>query len=195
MSGVCLLFFVANVWDAICDLVKKEFSLARWISEIKRNYGFGRFTKPLLIAALASVILTNTAVHQFIGLYNLNILPVGTYCFYVEASQPGGKVYTVPAEVVIDDETNYYIKRFFFSNGNEIKLVELDSVEINESDYHIDYEGEDWKITLLNKHAYSPHVKETNHTNWLGITILSIEVIPLLFFLIIFFRKGKNNEQ
>jgi hypothetical protein len=179
-----------------------------WIDEIEDNLDdfFGRATKPILIVALVSTLLTNTAVHQFVGVYNLNILPEGTYCFYVEASQYGGKVYTVPAEVRVEKETDesddkrrtytyYYIDRFFFSNGNEIKLVALDSVEINKSDYHIDSNGKEWDITLLNKHAYSPHVKETNYTDWLGITILAIEVIPLLFFLIIFFRKEKNNEQ
>ena len=207
LMGVCLLIFVCCVWKAIRSIIKRNFSVNKWLVEIRSDLvdWFGNHAKWFLIAALLSILLTNTAVHQFVGIYNLKILPAGTYCFYVEAFQSDGKTYTVPAEVKIKKEseeigdknrtyTYYYIERFFFSNGNEIELNVWDSVEINEPAYHIDLNGDEWNLTLLNKHAYSPQIKETNNVNRIDVTFLAIEVIPILFLLFAMYRKIENNE-
>ena len=208
LIGACILVFGYYVWKAIRGIIKKDFSVDIWLAGIRNEVDswFGKYAKPLLIVALLSTLLTNTAVHQFFGIYNLKILPAGTYCFYVEASQFGEKNYTVPAAVKIEKETEevgdnkertytyYYIERFFFSNGNEIELDVRDSVEINKSAYHIDSNGDEWELTLLNKHAYSPQIKETNNANWIIITFLSIEVISVLFLLFAMYRKSENNE-
>lgn len=207
LIGACILVFFYHVWKAIRSIVKKDFSADIWIAEIKNEVDswFGKYAKPFLIVALLSTLLTNTAVHQFVGIYNLKILPAGTYCFYVEASQFGGKTYTVPAEVTIEKETEevgdkertytyYYIERFFFSNGKEIELDVWDYVEINKSAYHIDSNGDEWELTLLNKHAYLPQIKETNNANWISITFLIIEIISVLFLLFAVYRKSGNNE-
>lgn len=207
LIGACILVFGYYAWKAICGIVKKDFSVNIWLAGIRNEVDswFGKYAKPLLIVALLSTLLTNTAVHQFLGIYNLKILPAGTYCFYVEASQFSTKNYTVPAEVKIEKETeevgdkertytHYYIERFFFSNGNEIKLDVWDSVEINKSAYHIDSIGDEWELTLLNKHAYSPQIKETNNADWFSITILAIEVISVVFLLFALYRKSENNE-
>ena len=209
LIDACILVFGYYVWKAICGIVKKDFSVNIWLTGIRNEVDswFGKYAKPLLIVALLSTLLTNTAVHQFFGIYNLKILPAGTYCFYVEASQFGEKNYTVPAEVKIEKETEevgdnkertytyYYIERFFFSNGNEIELDVWDSVEINKSVYHIDSNGDEWELTLLNKHAYSPQIKETNNADWFDMIILTIEVLSAAFLLFALCRKSENNES
>lgn len=205
----CVFLFFYYIWKAIRNLVKKDFSYTVWIADIRNDVfsWFGNYAKPLLIVALTSTLLTNTAVHQIVGIHNLKIKPTGTYCFYVKASRLGGKTYTVPAEIEIEKEaeevgdnkertyTYYYIERFFFSNGTEIKLDVWDPVQINEASYHTDSNGDEWEITLLNKHAYSPHIEETNNADWFGITILAVEVLPVAFFLFAMYRKHKDNED
>lgn len=205
----CFFLFFYYIWKAICRFFKKDFSFTAWIYDIQSEMcsWFGKYTKPLLIVALASTLLTNTAVHQLVGIHNLKIKPTGTYCFYVEASRSGERTYTVPAEIEIEKETEevgdgkertytyYYIKRFFFSNGTEIELDVWDSVQINEASYHTDSNGDEWELTLLNKHAYSPQIEETNNADWFGITILAVEVLPIAFFLLIMYWKNKDNKD
>ena len=205
----CVGLFFYYVWKAVRSLVKKGFSYTVWIGDIQKELcsWFGKNTKPLLIVALASTLLTNTAVHQIVGIHNLKLKPAGTYCFYIEASRLGGKTYTVPAEIKIEKETEevgdsksrtytyYYIERFFFSNGTEIELNVWDSVQIKEASYHTDSNGDEWELTLLNKHAYSPQIEETNNADWFGITILAIEVLPVVFFLFTIYWKNKDNED
>lgn len=203
---ICILVSGYYVWRAIRNLTRKDFSYTKWIGDIQRELCsfFGRYVKPLLMISLISTLLTNAAVHQIVGVHNLKIKPAGTYCFYVEASRFDGKTYTVPAEVKIEKETEevgdnkertytyYYIKRLFFSNGTEIEIDVWDSVQINKATYHTDSNGGEWELTLLNKHAYSPQIEETNNASWFDITILSIEVLSVAFLL--FALYWKNNE-
>lgn len=208
LKSACILVFGYYLWRAIRRIVKSEFSFTEWIGDIRNEVcsWFGKYAKPLLMVALISTLLTNTTVHQIVGIYNLKILPAGTYCFYVEAHRIGGKTYTIPSEVKIEKETEevgdnrertytyYYIERLFFSNGTEIEIDVWDSVQINESAYHTDSNGEEWELTLLNKHAYSPQMEETNNTDWFGVTLLVIEVLSVAFLLFAMYWK-KSNES
>ena len=206
---ICVITFGYYIFIAIKGIVTKEpISFSNWIAQIKDEvHGFaGNFTMVLLVISLISTLITSTTLHQLVGIHNLKIKPEGTYCFYVEASNFSGKTYTVPAEIRIEKETEdyddrertytyYFIERFFFSNGNEIELDILESVEINKPTYHIDSDGNEWEITLLNKHAYSPLIKETNNADWFGVTILTIEFVPIAFLLFALLWKSKNNDE
>ena len=187
-------------------VLKKRISFNKWILRIKYEAQdiAGSFSKVFLIISLIATLTTNTAFHQLVGIHNLKIKPEGTYCFYVEASPYKGKVYTVPAEIRIEKETKeigdktqtytyYYIERLVFSNGTEIQIDVWDSVEINKSAYHMDSTGDEWNLTLLNKHAYSPLIEENNNADWFGVTVLAIEVLSVAFLL--FAMCWKNNED
>ena len=202
----CVLIFGYYAYKAVCMLIKKKFSYAAFIDDIQyelENW-FGQLAKPLLIVALVSALLTNAAFHQIVGIHNLKLKPAGTYSFYVKASRLSGKTYTVPAEVRIGKETvevgdnkereytYFYIERIFFTNGKEIKFETWDSVEINETTFLTDSKGVEWKVTLLNKHAYLPQIKETNNANWLEITILVIEVLSSSFLLFAMCYQSKR---
>ena len=207
LISICVILFGYYIWKAIRSAVKKEFSFTWWVNEINVELysWFGGYEKLLLIVTLVSTILTNAAVHQLVGIHNLKIKPEGTYCFYVEASRIGGKNYTVPAEIKIEKETEevrdneertytyYYIERLFFSNGVEIEIDAWDSSQINEAAYHMDSNGNEWELTLINKHAYSPQMKETNNADWFDITILMIEVLSVSFLLFSAFKEDKSS--
>ena len=118
----------------------------------------------------------------------------------------GRQSYTLPAQVRIEKETEevddnksrtytyYYIEKLFFTNGEVLDIEEWDSVEINKTSFHTDSDGNEWDLTLLNKHAFSPYAEETNNADWFDITILTLEVMSMVFLLYAFFRKEKNND-
>lgn len=190
-------------------LIRERFSINEWLNAIKHGiHSFaGNKTRMILIIALLAAIVTNTALHQLVGIHNLHLKPEGTYCFYVEAKRNGGKTYTLPAQISIERETEdvsdektktftyYYIEKVYFSNGGWLDTSGNEPVEIGESSYHYDYETEDeWELVLLNEHAYSPYVTETNNADWIDITFMLIKVLPISFLLYALCRREKTRQ-
>ncbi len=206
---ICIITLGYYIFKAIRSLVRRDpISFNEWIGDIWYEVQgvAGNHTKVFLIISMIAILITNTALHQIVGIHNLKIKPEGTYCFYVEASRLGGKTHTVPAEIKIEKETEevgdkertytyYYIERLAFPNGTEIEIDVWDSVQINKSAYHIDSNGDEWELTLLNKHAYSPQIEETNNADWFSISILAIETLSVAFSLFVLCWKDKINES
>lgn len=203
----CVLIFGYYIWIAIKNLFQKTpLSFSKWLDKIKSEAQdlAGKFSKPFLVFTLFATIITNTAIHQIVGIHNLKLKPEGTYCFYVEASRSGGKTYTLPAQIRIEKETEevgdnkertytyYYIERLVFSNGTEIAIDVWDSAKIDEPDYHLDSDGDEWELTLLNKHAYSSQIEETDNATWLDIIFLLIETFSIIVLLYALCQKSKK---
>ena len=137
---------------------------------------------------------------------NLKLKPEGTYCFYVEATRNYSKTYTLPAQIRIEKEseevgegkertyTYYYIEKVIFSNGGYLDTGDLGSVEINEASYFYDNEDNEWELVLLNEHAYSPNVKETNNATWFDISFLSLEIISISILIYALFKNKATAE-
>ena len=207
VADFSILIILYYTYQAIKGFFKKQkWTFKEWIDEIGSEiYGLaGKWSQIILIVSSIALLLTNTTIHQFVGINNLKLKPEGTYCFYVEATSSYGKTYTLPAQIRIEKEseevgegkertyTYYYIEKVVFSNGGYLNTEDLESVEINESSYFYDDEDNKWELTLLNEHAYSPNIKETNTATWFDITFLSLEIISMSILLYALF---KNNEQ
>ena len=208
---LCTLTVGYYIWKAIRSLFKREkLSFAGWTEAIKNEVldFAGDITKPLLIVSLLATLITSTVLHQLIGIHNLLIIPEGTYCFYVEAHRYDGKTYTLPAQIGVTRETEdvseskkktftyYYVEKVFFSNGEYLDTKGNEPVEINEPSYYYDCVTDDeWELVLLNEHAYSPYVTETNNADWLDITFMLIKVIPIAFSLYVLYRKERPDNS
>lgn len=208
VAGFSILIVLYYTYQAIKGFFKKEkWTFKEWIDEIGCElYGLaGKWSQLVLIVSAIALLLTNTTIHQFVGINNLKLKPEGTYCFYVEATRNYGKTYTLPAQIRIEKErdevgegkertyTYYYIEKVIFSNGGYLDTENLDRVEINEASYFYDNEDNEWELVLLNEHAYSPNVKETNNATWFGITFLSLEIFSISILLYALF-KVKTEE-
>lgn len=206
ITPICAILLAIYIWHAH----KTKIPFSRWADEISSisEKHIGSFRKPLLIISILGILITNAAVHQIVGIHNLKLLPEGSYCFYVEAHQQGGNTYVLPASVEVVREridrdegrsktrSYYYIKSILFSNGGWLDADDGEADRIGKpSDF---WDGEyDWELTLLNEHAYSPRIQETNNADWLDILFLLIELIPASSFLLITCRKKhpqKNDE-
>ena len=118
----------------------------------------------------------------------------------MEATNEKGKTYVLPAEidVVIEyaDQVSkeYYVKTVYFSNGGYLETYDMDSLDIGDHSWHETYNGDEWKIRLLNKHAYSPEVEETNNATSEDIASLIVELLIPAFFLFALLYKGKPKD-
>ncbi len=205
-----ILIVIYYVFKAIRGLFKKhKLTFNEWIGMIGQElYNFaGNWTKILFIASAIALLLTDPAVHQLVGINNLKIKPEGTYCFYVEATRNGDKTYTLPARIRIEeyredeDERRvrvyryYYIERVYFSNGGFLDTEYLDDVSINKPIVFCDDNDNKWELVLLNEHAYTPEVKETNNASWISITILCIQTVSLIIVLYALSKSKKTVDE
>ena len=79
-----VLYYVFRAIKGIFN--KQKWTFSEWIEEIGREIDglAGKWTKILIIASSIALLLTDSTIHQLVGIKNLKILPEGTYCFYVE---------------------------------------------------------------------------------------------------------------
>ena len=84
----------------------QKWAFNEWIEIVGHElYGLaGDWSRNIIIASLIALLLTNSAIHQLVGINNLNIEPDGTYCFYVAATKNGEKTYTLPAQIRVEEE-------------------------------------------------------------------------------------------
>lgn len=190
---------------------KEQITIEQWLVQIQADIRAtaGKFATPLFLIVILASLVTSQAVHQFVGIHNLELKPEGTYCFYVEATNENGKTYVLPAEVEAVNETVdvspertktyriYYVRTVFFSNGGYLDTYDMDPLEISDHSWHETYDGDEWKIRLLNKHAYSPEVEETNNAAPLDIAYLIVELLIPAFFLfaLLYKRKPKDSKD
>ena len=163
----------------------------------------GNLTKNLIIISSVALLLTSPTIHQLVGINNIKLKPEGTYCFYVEAKKQGEKTYTLPAKIRIEEEREevsenkeriyrfYYIEKVYFPNGGWLDTEDLDEVELNEASYFYDDNDDEWELTLLNEHAYTPEVAETNNATWIQIVFLSIGIASII---IVLYAISKRKE-
>ena len=201
LSTACVLAVVFFLWRAIQD----GFSFSTWMRSMKKGlqsfsrFMLGNLLLPALIVALVSTLISSTVLHQLIGIHNLELKPDGTYCFYVEAHRTGSSTYVLPAQIrVFNDvdkgESEYFIEKVYFSNGGWLDADDGESDAIGEPSYFYD-DDDEWSLTLLNQHAYSPYVTETNNANWLNITILLIQTISISLLLYAWCCKDSFGEN
>ncbi|MBE6742078.1 MAG: hypothetical protein E7570_07230 [Ruminococcaceae bacterium] len=211
ISLILVLFFIYEGVSVIRTYDKGD-RLKSWIHIMGRdiNNFFGKMVVPLLVILLISTVCTSTAFLQIVGINNLELKPEGTYCFYVKAKNRNDKTYDLPAKIrVVKEETEYsddktktdtyyYLERVYFPNGEYLDTSCLNPVTINKVTYYFDNEGKIWNITLLNKHAYSQYVTETNNASWYMVTLLLIKTVIqliVLYSVLIYNRKNQETES
>ena len=189
-------------------VTKDPITISQWIMQIQADLRSmaGNFTMPMTILIILASLITNPAIHQIVGVHNLELKPEGTYCFYVEATNEKGKTYVLPAKVEAVNETIdvspertktyriYYVRTVYFSNGGYLNTYDMDSLDIGDHSWHETYDGDEWKIRLLNKHAYSPEIEETNNATSEDIASLIVELLIPAFFLFALLYKGKPKD-
>lgn len=209
LSLVCFCIFLYFIYRVIKSTIKKESkSFAYYLMRVQSKvYNIAEgFTPMILVLIIVSTLVTSEVAQQIIGIHNLETKSNGIYCFYVAASQNGGESYTLPARIRIATETYddhdgknhkttvYYIEKVYFPNGSFLEIGDSQAVRINESAQHYTSDGDEWSLTLLNKHAYSPYVEETNRLSPVNISLLVIRLSSTTFVLYACLRKESNTH-
>lgn len=195
LFGLVVTFagFLSFVGTFFTLVKNKQLSFEMFCEEIRSMFIFGQFTLPILVVALAGILVTDPTMHELAGIHNLELKPDGTYCFFVEATNRQGKTYVLPAEVEVakdgDGNRTYYINKVVFSNGGYLR-TSGEEVDIGGMCSFFD-DGDRWSLVLLNKHAYSPYITETSVVTVQDISFVVLEVFCICMQIYIYLKKRK----
>lgn len=210
VADLSVLLIIYYTYDGIKDFIKGyRYSFNEWVDKIGNDINglAGKYTTIIMVISTIAMIITNTAMHQLVGVNDLRLKPTGTYCFYVEATKYGGKTYTLPAQIRIETEIEevsenssrtyryYFVDKVIFSNGGYLNTENMESIEINDRSRFYDNNDDEWELVLLNKHAYSPYVVETNNATWLDLMFLMIRVISIFIVFYSMYRHNTNSKE
>lgn len=165
-------------------------------------YGFAhkhKFYFSLIALALiaASLFYGNTLYFLFGG-RSLTREYRGVYCYYVNIRQLGKSTeYILPAQIRVDMEQMggntedddvytqryYYIEYVYFSNGGYLDFTYNGAYaeDLIHSVYIEERDGTAWECTVLNEHAYSPMVEETQRVKPRAVIELVFMIVGLLY--------------
>lgn len=159
------------------------------------------------ILIIVITIITSREITFYLGLKDLSIIPNGTYTYYVEMTKvSSGKTYTEPAIIVKDsdcyeaDEEHtkcfpvYYVERIYFANGGYITFDDENVVAIDTEMNVVDHKGNEYEVTLLNKHAYIKDVVESHPSTSQILEVVYLLLIELICWLIPVYLLSKKKE-
>lgn len=124
-----------------------------------------------IVLCLLLAVVTLFSSNQFVillGCDDIRVMPDGTYCYYVVATNENGDTYTLPAKVFkydddsYDNTDTYAVENIYFDNGGYLYFWSSDSFEYGESRGDYDQNDHYWDFELTNNKASHYRVKETN---------------------------------
>lgn len=119
---------------------------------------FAAITVNLLLVFIA--LFMNNHFVISLGCTDLEVMPEGRYCYYVEATNEKGKTYTLAANILKEGSNAYAIENVYFNNGGYLYFDICDYEEFDDELYVFDQDGKEWTIKLTNKKASHSSVLE-----------------------------------
>ena len=164
----------ASILEGIKDFFSGISNLASEFTQEKKITVF------VSILAMCFALAVSPVVHKAIGLHNLLLEDEGVHCYYIKITDYKN-TYTLPAGIRIEKEetTNFYLEKVYFSNGECLDFSDNDSIYIDDPSYMYDQNDKEWEVRLINEHAYSQYIQETDESV-VYIVFLVVELFVLM---------------
>lgn len=106
---------------------------------------------------------SNYFIVGILGCDDIRVLPEGTYCYYVNATNEKNKTYILPAKIYKYDLLDYCVDNVYFSNGGYLYFGEgyTDTFNFGETQTYHDQNENEWEIELTNYKTSHKDVQET----------------------------------
>lgn len=145
------------------------------------------------------IIFSNFDMYALFGGSDIRFMSDGRYCYNVSAHRFLSNTYTLPASV--RKETNgfgnskYYIEKIYFKNGGYLVFDEDDYATLDDYNYLIDQNGEEWAVKLCNQHANHKDVLESKPISFWGAILALFELVTLSLFTLLYLPNIKGNTK
>lgn len=193
LAPLAVLFPAVILVGSFFKMIKeRNLSMESIAHDQRGTFLLQQFTIPFLIVAIIAVLATEPAVHQIVGVNNLEIKPKGTYCFYLEATDKYGSTYEMPAEIEVTEDDDgdrvYFVKKAYFSDGDYIDMEDEEIYADIDEEFSFEKGRSKWSFVLLNEHAYCSDIEETNLITPLSIIFLVLQLACLCLRLFIYIK-------
>lgn len=150
-----------------------------------------------IIISIICIFITLFSSNNFIillGCEDIRIMPEGTYCYYVYATNEKNNTYTLPANIQKTDG-KYFVHNVYFNNGGYLYFSDGDFFDFDEDVAYFDQNNNEWSINLTANKTSHSKVKEKNplQIGWLlavFVFVISLTV-SCIFYIISIDRKKK----
>lgn len=129
-----------------------------------------------------------------LGCQDIRVMPEGTYCYYVEATNERNKTYALPARIKKIDEITYGVSNVYFENGGFLYFSDFDYVEYDDEFYSWDQRDNEWHIQFTPNKAYHEKVTETEPFNPLGLIFPCIVIITYLLATVSYIKQLRRQD-
>lgn len=154
-----------------------------------------------IIISIICIFIALFSSNNFIillGCEDIRIMPEGTYCYYVYATNEKGNTYTLPANIEKIDG-NYYVHNVYFNNGGYLYFSDGDFFDFDEDITYFDQNNNEWTINLTTNKTSHSKVKEKNplRISWLlMVFVFAISLaVSCIFYIISINRKKKHQME
>lgn len=197
--GLFVLFYgIALIYNLVIGMFKKDFSKFKEYFNSFRSIAnkYSLVYSGVFVVCILITIISSKSLLFLIGNRNLQLVPDGSYTYYVELTKiSSGKTYTEPALIRKYDDNGFILERVYFANGGYITFDDTpQDLYIDEFVDVIDHKDNEYEVKLLNQHAYVKGVKESHPSliNYLILfTVLLFECCLWVFPII----KNKKDQE
>lgn len=193
------IFCILDIWYFITAFRKKEIPKPH-SDRLFPNMSFKGRKITIILLNFLFIFITLFSNNRFmimLGCDDIRIMPEGTYCYYVLATNKKDKTYTLPANIEkiytthdfgegeIEHSQDYYIKNVYFKNGGYLYFGDECELHKNKKTGKFtatayDQNDNDWKIELTNNKTSHSKVSETNPLNFSSIIFSMIIAFSFL---------------
>lgn len=137
------------------------------------------------IVCLAVCVWLNPNVSRWRGNNDIESMPVGEYCYYVEIGREAdteSRTYTLPAKIEVyrsDYGKAYRLKNVYFNNGGYL-YIDDGEFELKEELYFVDQNGEWWEGTFTNERCAPAPFVESDDTPVIYTILFTFDVLVLV---------------
>ncbi|MBO5089451.1 MAG: hypothetical protein J6C27_00860 [Clostridia bacterium] len=185
------LFTIFDLYEFIKSFIKKQDirMLAADIFQVHLSFKTAKIIIVIIDLVLAiAVILGSNQFWLWYGKRDIVIMPSGTYCYYVYATNEKGQTYTLPANIEKINNNTYCVYNVYFKNGGYLYFYDCEYFDFEDTEYVIDQNGKGWHIELTNEKTTHPKVEETEPIKPFGlvlpITVCALYLLSVLFHII-----------
>ena len=193
---LCFMCFFALIYARIKEKAKLSDTFAELYTVFARHKIIFSI---LYFFSFLVFMFSESSICYFLGGRDIDLIPEGTYCYYVRATNESSKTYTLPAKInkvecsSIWGDSKFYIENVYFPNGGYLYFG-----DINENplailpENHVallDQDTRAWEIEITNNSTNHERVKETTVIKIWPIIRFAISETVITVFYIIFLIK------
>lgn len=172
---------------------KKKANFKQSFEDLVFPFGYTRLSTVLIcVISCFIIIFSHNNFLAFIGSEDIRMMPSGTYCYYVEATNEKDQTYTLPANIEKINQDYFVVHNVYFKNGGYLYFEDCENFKFKEKEHVIDQNENFWDLKLTNIRTTHEKVKETKTYKFTDFIGAIVSIVAILFSGTMYFISNKK---